>query len=45
MVAGLYSSFVRYFRGLGAVFNMTDQFPLGLWIGLACEARTLEIVG
>jgi hypothetical protein len=30
MVLGLYSSYVRYFRGLGAVSNMTDQFPWGL---------------
>jgi len=33
MVLGLYSTFVRFFRGLGAVSNMTDQFPWGLWIG------------
>ena len=33
MAMGLYSTFVRYFRGLGAVSNMTDQFPWGFWIG------------
>jgi len=33
MVLGLYSTFVRFFYGLGAVSNMTDQFPWGLWIG------------
>jgi len=33
MVLGLYSSFVRFYRGLGAATNMTDQFPWGLWIG------------
>jgi len=33
MALGLYSTFVRYFYGLGAVTNMTDQFPWGLWIG------------
>jgi Ni/Fe-hydrogenase subunit HybB-like protein len=33
MVLGLYSTFIRYFRGLGAVSNMSDQFPWGLWIG------------
>jgi len=33
MALGLYSSFIRFFRGLGAVTNMTDQFPWGLWIG------------
>jgi Ni/Fe-hydrogenase subunit HybB-like protein len=33
MVLGLYSSFIRFSRGLGAATNMTDQFPWGLWIG------------
>lgn len=33
MALGIYSSFIRYFRGLGAVSNMSDQFPWGLWIG------------
>ena len=33
MVLGLYSSYVRYFHGLGAATHMTDQFPWGFWIG------------
>ena len=33
MGLGLYSTFIRFFYGLGAVSNMTDQFPWGLWIG------------
>jgi len=33
MGLGLYSTIVRFFYGLGAVSNMTDQFPWGLWIG------------
>ncbi len=33
MGLGLYSTFIRYFYGLGAVSNMSDQFPWGLWIG------------
>ena len=33
MGLGLYSTFVRFFYGLGAVSNMSDQFPWGLWIG------------
>jgi len=33
MAVGLYSTFVRFFRGLGAATNMTDQFPWGIWIG------------
>src|SRR5450631_2031475 len=36
MALGLYSTFVRYFYGLGAISNMTDQFPWGLWIGFDC---------
>ena len=30
---GIYSAYVRYARGLGAVSNMNDQFPWGVWIG------------
>jgi len=33
MLLGLYSAYVRYVHGLGAVSNMTDQFPWGIWIG------------
>jgi len=33
MALGLYATYVRFFRGLGAVSNMSDQFPWGLWIG------------
>jgi Ni/Fe-hydrogenase subunit HybB-like protein len=33
MVMGLYSTFVRYFYGIGAVSNMSDKFPWGIWIG------------
>ena len=33
MAAGLYCTFVRFFRGLGASTNLSDQFPWGLWIG------------
>ena len=42
---GLYSSFVRYFRGLGAVSNMTDQFPWGLWIGFDCLCGVMLAAG
>jgi len=33
MCLGACSADVRYFHGLGAVSNMNDQFPWGLWIG------------
>lgn len=33
VTAGLYSTYVRFFHGLGASTNLTDQFPWGIWIG------------
>jgi len=30
---GAYSLYVRFTEGLGAVTNLSDQFPWGLWIG------------
>jgi len=32
MAAGLYATFVRFTRGLGASTNLSDQFPWGIWI-------------
>ena len=33
MAVGLYSTFTRFFYGLGSATHLTDQFPWGLWIG------------
>src|SRR5271169_4065404 len=33
MAAGIYCTYLRFFRGLGASTNLSDQFPWGLWIG------------
>jgi len=33
MVAGLYATFLRFTRGLGASTNLSDTFPWGLWVG------------
>ena len=33
LAAGAYATWVRFFRGLGASTNLSDQFPWGLWIG------------
>src|SRR3990170_4181261 len=33
ITAGLYSTYVRFFHGLGASTNLSDQFPWGIWIG------------
>jgi len=33
VVAGLYATFLRFTKGLGAVTALSDRFPWGLWIG------------
>jgi Ni/Fe-hydrogenase subunit HybB-like protein len=33
MVAAVYSTYVRFFQGLGASTNLSDDFPWGIWIG------------
>ena len=33
MLAGAYSTWVRFAHGLGAATNLSDRFPWGLWIG------------
>jgi Ni/Fe-hydrogenase subunit HybB-like protein len=33
MAAGLYSTALRFGKGLGAATNLNDQFPWGIWIG------------
>ncbi len=45
MVAGLYSTYIRYFHGLGAATNMTDQFPWGFWIGFDCLCGVMLAAG
>ena len=32
-LAGLYSTWVRVYYGLGAATNLSDKFPWGIWIG------------
>ena len=32
MAAGLYATFIRFTRGLGASTNLNDQFPWGIWV-------------
>lgn len=33
VAAGLYATYIRFTQGLGAVTNLNDHFPWGLWIG------------
>jgi Ni/Fe-hydrogenase subunit HybB-like protein len=30
---GIYATYIRFTQGLGAVTNLSDEFPWGLWIG------------
>jgi len=45
MALGLYSTYVRYLHGLGAVSNLTDQFPWGFWIGFDCLCGVMLAAG
>jgi Ni/Fe-hydrogenase subunit HybB-like protein len=33
MAVGAYSTYIRFFHGLGAATNLNDQFAWGVWIG------------
>ncbi|MBI4906950.1 MAG: Ni/Fe-hydrogenase cytochrome b subunit [Acidobacteria bacterium] len=33
LLAGAYATYLRFMYGLGAVTNLNDQFPWGIWIG------------
>jgi Ni/Fe-hydrogenase subunit HybB-like protein len=33
VVAGLYATWIRFTKGLGAGTNLSDAFPWGLWVG------------
>lgn len=33
LLAGVYATAARFFGGLGAATNLSDEFPWGLWIG------------
>ena len=45
MILGVYSAFVRYSRGLGAVSNLSDQSPWGVWIGFDCLCGIMLAAG
>lgn len=32
-IVGLITTFLRFYKGLGAVTNLSDKFPWGLWVG------------
>ena len=33
IILGMYYTFIRYTKGLGAVTNLSDKYPWGLWVG------------
>lgn len=33
LIVGAYSTYVRFFHGLGASTNLSDRYPWGIWIG------------
>lgn len=43
--AGIYSAYVRFFKGLGASTNLSDQFPWGLWVGFDCLGGIMLAAG
>ena len=42
---GLYSTWLRFFKGLGASTNLSDAFPWGLWIGFDCLCGIMLAAG
>ena len=45
LMAGAYSTYVRFFKGLGASTNLSDQFPWGLWVGFECLGGIMLAAG
>ena len=45
LAAGLYSTYLRFFKGLGASTNLSDQFPWGLWVGFDCLGGIMLAAG
>jgi Ni/Fe-hydrogenase subunit HybB-like protein len=33
LILGVYATYIRFFKGLGAATNLSDAFPWGLWVG------------
>lgn len=45
LAAGLYSTYLRFFKGLGASTNLSDTFPWGLWVGFDCLSGIMLAAG
>ena len=45
MATGVYATYLRFFRGLGASTNLSDEFPWGLWVGFDCLCGIMLAAG
>lgn len=45
LLSGAYSTYVRFFKGLGASTNLSDEFPWGLWVGFDCLGGIMLAAG
>lgn len=45
LIVGAYASYDRFFHGLGAATNLSDQFPWGLWVGFDCLCGIMLAAG
>ena len=44
VAAGVYSTYLRFTKGLGAVTNLGDSVPWGLWIAFDFLGVPLDII-
>ena len=42
---GAYATILRFWKGLGASTNLSDQFPWGLWVGFDCLCGIMLTAG
>ena len=45
VAAGAYATVIRFWKGLGAATNLSDQFPWGLWVGFDCLCGIMLTAG
>ncbi len=45
MAVGIYAAYLRFFHGLGAATNLSDEFPWGLWVGFDCLCGIMLAAG
>jgi len=45
LISGAYATFIRFFKGLGASTNLSDEMPWGLWVGFDCLSGIMLTAG